>query len=169
MHVCLIFLHGTKVICTHHIFSLSQMQDLVRRQAYYGSCLTECSNFSAPLQGSLNVHVKRAQGLPDTDVGLFQGKSDPFVSVTAYNYASSATKSTREIIGSHAPVWEETLSFGVDVWKSITVGVLDSDCGPDEVLIPFRSFPICSADRCSISYVAGSSQLSFDIEVIPNY
>ena len=141
----------------------------MRRQAYYGSCLTECPKLSAPIRGSLNVHVKSAQGLPDTDSGVFQGKSDPFASVTAFNYASSVTKSTREIIGSHSPVWEETLAFGFDVWKSVTVGVLDSDCGPDEVLIPFRSFPICSTGRCSISYISGSSRLDFDVEVVPSH
>ena len=127
-----------------------------------------CSNLN--VLGTLNIHVKDAQGLPDRD-GLFQGlsRSDPFTSVTAFSYsdASSVSMNTRLIAGDHNPAWDETLSFGCELWKSISIGVLDSDCGPDDLLIPFETFPICSTGRCSVNYTSGSSSLNFDIELIP--
>ena len=144
------------------------LQAHVLRQSYNGICLTSCSNLSVPLVGILKIHVRNARNLPDTD-GAFQGRSDPFTIVSAFKYTgtNSVSKNTAVKIGTHDPVWDETLNFGCDVWKSISIGVLDSDCGRDEVLIPFESVPICSSGRCSINRVSGSGQFNFDIELIP--
>ena len=143
------------------------LQVRVLRQSHNGACLTTCSNLSVPLLGTLKIHVKNAHTLPDTD-GVFQGRSDPFVIVSAFRYTgtSSVSKNTAVKQGNHDPVFDETLNFGCDAWKSISIGVLDSDCGRDEVLIPFKSFPICSSGRCSVSQASGSSWLNFDIELV---
>ena len=144
------------------------IQVRVLRQSFTGACPTTCSDLSSPVEGVLKVHVLRAHSLPDTD-GTFQGRSDPFAIVSAFRFfgSSSVSKSTAVIQGTHDPVFDETLNFGCDKWRSISIGVLDSDCGRDEVLVPFESFPICSSGRCSVQHVSGSSWLNFDIEVIP--
>ena len=72
--------------------------------------------------------------LPDRD-GWFNGDSDPYVRVIAYNSSGSPRSlRTGDDAGNESPEWNQWLDFGVDSWSRFTVQVYDEDSGSDDSL-----------------------------------
>ena len=89
---------------------------------------------NVPVSGTLWVHARYAHGLPDRD--SWAGRSDPYMSVTAYdNYGRRVTLRTRHIQGDHSPHWYQWLNFGYrSDWHHFEMSVWDSDLGADDRL-----------------------------------
>lgn len=90
---------------------------------------------NAPVAGNLRVYAIYAVGLPDRD-GFLAGRSDPYVSVTAYDdRGGRLTRRTRHIQGDHSPHWYQWLYFGTrSDWHHFYMSVWDSDLDADDRL-----------------------------------
>jgi hypothetical protein len=89
----------------------------------------------ASVSGTLWVYARYAVGLPDRD--SWAGRSDPYVSVTAYDdhYGERVTLRTRHIQGDHTPHWYQWLNFGTrSYWHHFDMSVWDSDLNADDRL-----------------------------------
>ena len=89
---------------------------------------------NVPVSGNLRVFARYAVGLPDRD--SWAGRSDPYMSVTAYDdYGRRVTLRTRHIQGDHSPHWYQWLNFGTrSNWHHFDMSVWDSDLGADDRL-----------------------------------
>ena len=114
--------------------------------------------FKRRVAGELRVYARYAYGLPDRDP--WAGRSDPYVSVTAYgDYGGSGqvTLRTGHIQGDHSPHWYQWLYFGRrSDWHHFDMSVWDSDHNADDRLTGTHRVNV-RAGYHSSSYSCGSS------------
>ena len=111
--------------------------------------------------GYLKVHVKYGRNLPDRD-GWWQGDSDPYVRVTAYDqYGNTVTRTSKHIQGNENPNWYQWLYFGTRAWKKITVVVYDRDSGSDDALSSVSTYYLSKGTYYKTKYCY-SGYVKFD-------
>jgi len=81
----------------------------------------------------LNVYVRYASGLKDTDRG--RNLPDPYVRVKAVDYYGHySTKRTRSISGTTSPRWYQLLNFGCGKWSLMHIKIWDKDRRSDDAM-----------------------------------
>ena len=120
-----------------------------------------------PIAGDLQVYIKYGYGLPDRD-GLFAGKSDPYVSVTAVDDAGGRrTLTTRHIQGDHSPHWYQWLYFGArSNWHHLDMSVWDRDSGADDRLTATQQFHLSAGYHSSLRHCSGNCAVYFDYNLV---
>ena len=92
------------------------------------------------VQGSLRVYIRYGSGLTNKDYN-FEGTSDPYAQVEAYNHKGNWKRlKTRIESNTLDPQWNEWLNFGEDSWSRVSVTIYDSDGHRSAVLSNTTSY-----------------------------
>lgn len=115
----------------------------------YARALNNCpdnGNQRFTIGGNVTVFVKNMRNLPDRDIHLSSGKSDPYVKFTVNQGRTAKSSYARDTLN---PVWNEEVNLGVlHSGTEIKVQIFDADSGIewfDDLLltVPIR-VPFCS-------------------------
>ena len=83
------------------------------------------------ITGSLRVHIRNGQSLPDTDPA--GDTSDPYVKITAVDSSGiKHTRSTTMKSDTTSPNWNENLNFSNREWQFFRIQVWDDDGSVDD-------------------------------------
>ena len=97
--------------------------------------------------GQLVVYASHGENLRNTDHLRWDGMSDPFLEITAYDILGQKRILRSRVIRDNLnPVWNQTMEFGRRAWKSFTVQVWDDDSDG-----PWPNNPISSVHRYNLT------------------
>ena len=120
--------------------------------------------------GCLRVVIKYARGLQDSDPLLFQGESDPYVTITAYS-SNGGTESaeTHHVHDDRNPDWNYVFNAPCNhPWERFYFQIKDKDYDSDDSLSDgqyvylnsLSGFPTCSH---TVRLDGGTGTITFDI------
>ena len=118
------------------------------------------------IRGYLNVYLRFARKLPDTD-GV--GYPDPYVRVTAVDdNRKKVTKLTVRKSNTLNPTWNQILKFGRRRWQYFEVSIWDKDSGKDDRMTATQSFSVSPGDHQYIKHCRNqgcNSYMYFDYQL----
>ena len=144
--------------------TLGQRSHLSTRDTKQVSRMYNCPETG--IRGYLNVYLRFARNLPDTD-GI--SLSDPYVRVTAVDDSrNKVTKLTARKRNTLKPTWNQMLKFGRRRWQYFEVSIWDKDIRNDDRLTTTQSFSVSPGDHKYIKHCGNKdceSYMFFDYEL----
>ena len=145
--------------------TLGQRSHLSRRDTKQVSRMYNCPRTG--IRGYLNVYLRFARKLPDTD--HVTRYPDPYVRVTAVDDSrNKVTKLTVRKPGTLNPTWNQMLKFGRRRWQYIEVSIWDKDSGKDDRMTATQSFSVSPGSHKYIKHCRNKdckSYMYFDYEL----
>jgi len=124
---------------------------------------------NSPQNDKLEVYVRYAHNLENTDFIFFFNFPEPYVLITAVNSDNhEQMERTWSIPGTTSPTWNQWIDFGCQRWYSMSVQIFDF-VNPDSIMSDKQRINLSIGNHSLIRHVAhGSGYMYYDYRLTVN-